>query len=231
MSRTSIGAQAAEILTLVATAAPSDIPAVLGPPQPVSAGPGIDITLAQARPRVAEVHIDRRHLPGALTVVVGLRGFDIDTYDVLHDLWAAFDLSDYAFADETPTDQWWAGFGVEPRPCVSLQVPVLVERSVIRAPMVLDDIQVINAVDSPGRQVRARVVGPGDRPVEGAQVTCVQTPSLETKTDHQGYFTLQGYFAGDSVPIEVRHYHLSANVNVPIGATDLVVSLTAPSAN
>jgi hypothetical protein len=78
----------------------------------------------------------------------------------------------------------WQAFGVPPRPCFVMRVPFTRERVEKRAPLVRQQLIVHQ---SPMRPLHGRVVGPGDVPIMGAQVT-LPALNLAVRTDFNGHF-------------------------------------------
>jgi hypothetical protein len=60
----------------------------------------------------------------------------------------------------------WSGFGIAPRPCFFLQVPIRLDRTARRAPMVKEIAT--RFVES--RRLDGVLLGPGDLPIAGARV-------------------------------------------------------------
>jgi hypothetical protein len=124
---------------------------------------------------------------------------------------------------EPPPLDLWAGFGVAPQPCFSIEVPLRHQRVRVPAPLVRQPL----VVRTTGvRSVRGVLLANDDQPVAGAEVALAGARHA-VATDHRGHFQLEGAVAADGPPtlqVTARGRQLLA-VAEPTEAGEVIVRI------
>lgn len=105
---------------------------------------------------------------------------------------AALDMPDMTVSFEAPPVELWTAFGIAPRPCFILDIPVRQERpdapvKRVRAPLVVRG--------APATTLQGVILGPQDIPLADARVE-FPALNLATTTDSQGRFRFPTVPAG-----------------------------------
>jgi hypothetical protein len=221
---------------------PASVAVSLGPPERAPAAPHVGLHLLDVRPGSPRLNSRRPAVEILLRYLVTVH--NADDPGAAHRILGELLLS--ALEDPSPTDGGlreaglrmeietgalqaadWLAFGVPPRPAFLLRVPLRRERPLPDAPAVTEDIDVgWRAL----RRLAGTVLGPGDTPLNGAEV---QLPALGlvARTDASGRFSMPAIPGG---PGEVHLHVLFNGRESQLAATPgrpLVVRLAAEKVN
>jgi Pvc16 N-terminal domain len=110
----------------------------------------------------------------------------------------ALDEAGFLVETEAVPSELWRAFGIVPRPCIIVRMPLRQERKDPRAKAVLSPLQV---TVSPVTSFFGLLIGPGDIPLADA---AVEVPSLRllTRSDRKGQFGFRS--VPSQAPLDLR---------------------------